>query len=259
MSKDAAEDRRKYRYEKLECPMEEMLAKKDEKIAKLEEKVTELEELLIDAISQINALALERNSAKEAAAAANARSTEAKAGKKKDDKKRRKSKSTHKRAGRERPADTDREATADVSVCDACGSDHFSEVPDEYTSAITEVEQVKAEITRISVKRRRCADCKKLVPGRTDMALPNSRFGINFMVTVAALKLHGMSNQRIREIVAVIYPISMTESAINRMILRMAREIGALYGQSEKRYASPRYATGMRVPGALTAQTTGCG
>ena len=60
MSKDATEDRWKQRYEKLECRMEEMLAKKDEKIAKLEEKVTKLEELLVNAISQINALTLER-------------------------------------------------------------------------------------------------------------------------------------------------------------------------------------------------------
>ena len=125
----------------------------------------------------------------------------------------------------------DREATADASVCDACGSDHFSEVLDKYTRVITEVEQVKAKITRISVKRRHCADCKKLVSGRTDLALPNSRFGINFMMMVTVLKLHGMSNQRIREIVAVIYSISITESAINRMILRMARELGALYEQ----------------------------
>ena len=56
-----------------------MLAKKDETIAKLEK-------LLTDAISQINALTLERNNAKEVAAAANARSTSAKAGKKKDNK-----------------------------------------------------------------------------------------------------------------------------------------------------------------------------
>ena len=102
---------------------------------------------------------------------------------------------------------TYREATADASVCDACGSDHLSEVLDEYTRIITEVEQVKAEITRISVKRRRCADCKKLVSGSTDLALPNSRFGINFMMMVTVLKMHGMSNLRIREIVAMIYAI----------------------------------------------------
>ena len=56
MSKDATEDHWKQRYEKLECQIEEILAKKDEKIAKLEEKVTKLEELLINAIGQINAL-----------------------------------------------------------------------------------------------------------------------------------------------------------------------------------------------------------
>ena len=244
MSKDATEDHWKQRYEKLECRVEEMLARKDETIAKLEE-------LLTNAIGQINALTLERNNAKEATAAANARNINAKAGKKKDDKKRRKSKSTHKRAGRECPADTDREATADASVCDACGSDHFSEVLDKYTRVITEVEQVKAKITRISVKRRHCAGCKKLVSGRTDLALPNSRFGINFMMMVTVLKLHGMSNLRIREIVAVIYSISITESAINRMILRMARKLGALYEQIRKEVRQSPIATGMRVPGAL--------
>ena len=54
------------------------------------------------------------------------------------------------------------------------------------------------------------------------------------MVMVTVLKLHGMSNLRIHEIVAMIYAISVTESAINRMILRMAREIGPLYEQIRK-------------------------
>ena len=52
------------------------------------------------------------------------------------------------------------------------------------------------------------------------------------MVTV--LKLHGMSNLRIREIVAMIYFIPITESAIDRMIFRMAHELGSLYGQIRK-------------------------
>ena len=72
-------------------------------------------------------------------------------------------------------------------------------------------------------------DCKKLVSGKTALALPHSRFGINFMMMVTVLKLHGMSNLRIREIVAMIYTISITESAINRMALRMARHLGPLY------------------------------
>ena len=247
MSKDATEDHWKQRYEKLECRVEEMLAKKDETIAKLEE-------LLTNAIGQINALTLERNNAKGTAAAANARNINAKSGKKKGDKKRRKSKSTHKRTGRERPADIYREATADASVCDACGSDHISEVLDEYTRIITEVERVKAEITRISVKRRRCADCKKLISGRADLALPNSRFGINFMMMVTVLNLHGMSNLRIREIVAMIYSISITESTINCMILRMARELGTLYGQIRKEMRQSQTCNGdessWRVDGA---------
>ena len=105
------EDHWKRRYEKLECRMNEVLAKKDEvlakkdevlakkdevlakkdevlakkdkKIVQLEEKVNRLEGLLTNAINQIEALTLEMNSAKETAAAANARNVNAKTGKKK--------------------------------------------------------------------------------------------------------------------------------------------------------------------------------
>ena len=65
--------------------------------------------------------------------------------------------------------------------------------------------------------------------GRTPLALPNSRYGINFMIMMVILRLHGMSNQRIREIVLIMYSTRITESAINRMVCRMARELGPLY------------------------------
>ena len=227
MSDGITEDHWKRRYEELECQM-------NEKVGKLEEKVGKLEGLLTNAINQIKILTLERDSAKETAAAANARSINAKAGKKKGKTKSKKSAGKHKRTGRKRPTDIDEEVAADAHVCDACGSDHLSKVLDEYERVITEVEQVKAKITRIIVKRRRCTNCKKLVSGKTDLALPRSRFGINFMMMVTVLKLHGMSNLRIREIVAMIYAIPITESAINCMILRMARELGTLYGQIRK-------------------------
>ena len=190
-----------------------------------------MEGLLTNAINQIKTITLELNSAKETAAAANARIINAKADKKKDKKKHKKSASRHKRIGRECPANIDEEVVADANVCDACGGNCLSEVLDEYERVITDIQQVKAKITSIAIKRRRCTNCKKLVSGRTALALPNSRFGINFMMMVTVLKLHGMSNLRIREIVAMIYAIPITESAINRMILRMARELGSLYGQ----------------------------
>ena len=104
MSDGITEDHWKRRYEELECQMNE--------------KVGKLEELFTNAISQINALTLERNNAKEAAAAANARRIGAKAGKKKGKTKGKKSAGKHRRTGKERPADIDREATADASVCD---------------------------------------------------------------------------------------------------------------------------------------------
>ena len=153
---------------------------------------------------------------------------------KKGNKKPKKSKSKHKRTGRKCPTDIDEEVIVDATVCDACGGDRLSKVLDEYERIITDIQQVKAKITKMFIKRRRCTDCKKLVSGKTALALPHSRFGINFMMMVTVLKLHGMSNLRIREIVAMIYTISITESAINRMVLRMARKLGPLYEQIRK-------------------------
>ena len=94
----------------------------------MEEKVNRLEALLLNAISQISTLTLERNNAKEADAATNARRIGAKASKKKGNKKDKTSKSTHNRTGRERPVDIGGKVTADASTCDACGSDRLSEV-----------------------------------------------------------------------------------------------------------------------------------
>ena len=205
MSKNITEDHWKRRYEKLECRMNEMLAKKDEKLAKkdekiaqLEEKVNRLEGLFTNAINQIKALTLELNSAKEAAAAANARNISAKTGKKKGNKKPKKSKSKHKRTGRKCPTDIDEETIADATVCDACGGNCFSEVLDEYGRVIIDIQQVKAKITKIVVKRRRCTDCKKLVSGKTALALPHSRFGINFMMMVTAKAARNVESENTR-------------------------------------------------------------
>ena len=54
-------------------------------------RVDKLEGLLINAVNQIKTLTLERDGAKEIAAAANARNINVKAGKKKDNKKHKKS------------------------------------------------------------------------------------------------------------------------------------------------------------------------
>ena len=82
MSDDTTEDHWKRRCEKLE----EEVVKKDKKIDELEERVNRLEGLLTNAINQIKTITLELNSAKETAAAANARIINAKADKKKDKK-----------------------------------------------------------------------------------------------------------------------------------------------------------------------------
>ena len=89
---------------------------------------------------------------------------------------------------------------------------------------------MELEHIKVTVKRRRCRNCKKTVSGRTPLALPNSRYGINFMIMMVILRLHdGMSDLRICQIVLLTYSARITESAINRMVCRMARELGPLY------------------------------
>ena len=139
--------------------------------------------------------------------------------------------SKHERSGLKRPERIDAEETADSHTCSNCGGSNLSEHTSSYTKIVREITKTELKNIKITVKRRYCRNCKKIVSGSTPLALPNSRYGINFMMMMVILRLHGMSHQRIREIVEIIYSTRITESAINRMVGRVARDLGPLYGK----------------------------
>ena len=132
----------------------------------------------------------------------------------------------------------------------------LSECVSTYTKVVREAAKTELKHIKVTVKRRRCRNCKKTVSGRTPLALPNSRYGINFMIMMVILRLHGMSDLRICNIVMIMYSARITESAINRMVCRMARELVREDQGGGKKLACD---TGTRRPGASTAQTIGCG
>ena len=202
------------------------LAKKDRQLANLAD-------LYTAALRQIQDLTTELQEAKGVISAAVARSIGAKPDKKTGSARRRtKAKgkpSVHRRTGLRRPERIDAEETADPHTCDNCGSSDLSECVSTYTKVVREAAKAELEHIRVTVKRRRCRNCKKTVSGRTPLALPNSRYGINFMIMMVILRLHGMSDLRICQIVLITYSARITESAINRMVCRMARELGPLY------------------------------
>ena len=203
------------------------LAKKDRQLANLAD-------LYTAALRQNQDLTAELQEAKGITSAAVARSIGAKPDKKTGSARRRtKAKgkpSVHRRTGLRRPERIDAEETADPHTCDNCGSSDLSECVSTYTKVVREAARVELEHIKVTVKRRRCRNCKKTVSGRTPLALPNSRYGINFMIMMVILRLHGMSDLRICQIVLITYSARITESAINRMVVcRMARELGPLY------------------------------
>ena len=225
MPDDNSESRIAELEEKVEM-MAGQLAKKDRQLANLAD-------LYAAALRQIRDLTTELQEAKGVISAAVARSIGAKPDKKTGGARRRtKAKgkpSDHRRTGLRRPERIDAEETADPHTCDNCGSSDLSECVSTYTKVVREAARVELEHVKVTVKRRRCRNCKKTVSGRTPLALPNSRYGINFMIMMVILRLHGMSDLRICQIVLLTYSARITESAINRMVCRMARELGPLY------------------------------
>ena len=225
MPDDNSESRIAELEEKVEM-MAGQLAKKDRQLANLAD-------LYAAALRQIRDLTAELQEAKGVISAAVARSIGAKPDKKTGGARRRtKAKgrpSDHRRTGLRRPERIDAEETADPHTCDNCGSSDLSECVSTYTKVVREAARVELEHIKVTVKRRRCRNCKKTVSGRTPLALPNSRYGINFMIMMVILRLHGMSDLRICQIVLLTYSARITESAINRMVCRMARELGPLY------------------------------
>ncbi len=217
--------------------MAEQMAEKDRQMAEKDRQMAKLADLYAAALKQIQDLTAELQEAKGIISAAVARSIGAKPDKKTGSTRRRakgkgKAKgkpSDHKRTGLARPERIDAEETADPHTCDNCGSSDLSECVSTYTKVVREAAKTELKHIKVTVKRRRCRNCKRTVSGRTPLALPNSRYGINFMIMMVILRLHGMSDLRICNIVMMMYSARITESAINRMVCRMARELGPLY------------------------------
>ncbi len=213
------------------------MAEKDRQMTEKDRQMAKLADLYAAALKQIQDLTAELQEAKGIISAAVARSIGAKPDKKTGSTRRRakgkgkgKGKpSDHKRTGLARPERIDAEETADPHMCGNCGSSDLSECVSTYTKVVREAAKTELKHIKVTVKRRRCRNCKRTVSGRTPLALPNSRYGINFMIMMVILRLHGMSDLRICNIVMMMYSARITESAINRMVCRMARELGPLY------------------------------
>ncbi len=243
MSDDNSESRIAELEEKVGVMAEQMaekdrqMAEKDRQMAEKDRQMAKLADPYVAALKQIQDLTAELQEAKGIISAAVARSIGAKPNKKTGSTQRRakgkgkgKGKpSDHKRTGLARPERIDAEETADPHTCGNCGSSDLSECVSTYTKVVREAAKTELRHIRVTVKRRRCRNCKRTVSGRTPPALPNSRYGINFMIMMAILRLHGMSDLRICNIVMMMYSARITESAINRMVCRMARELGPLY------------------------------
>ena len=90
--------------------------------------------------------------------------------------------SKHERSGLKRPERIDAEETADSHTCSNCGGSNLSEHTSSYTKIVREITKTELKNIKITVKRRYCRNCKKIVSGSTPLALPNSRYGINFMM-----------------------------------------------------------------------------
>ncbi len=136
--------------------------------------------------------------------------------------------SRHPRKSRSRRAHIDDAITVDQKECNTCGK-LLSEPTDSYTRIVEDIIPAKAVVTKYTIVRRYCTNCKKQISGNIHTVLSNERFGIRLMVLIISLKTIGLSYGKISHLLQMLFSLHITESAINHAVSTVSKAFGSRY------------------------------
>ncbi len=192
----------------------DIISKKDRQIEELRNKNRQLRAAL--------------ESAKAVTSAVVARSINARSGTKKKRYRKPGRKVGHRGESRKGPAHIDCKVEVNQAECSTCG-DTLSDPTDWYTRTVEDIIPAKVVITQYTVIRRYCRTCKKQVSAMVPYALPNEHFGLRLMLLVVALKLLGLSYEKIGGLFKLLFNLDITEAAVNHAVTKMSEAFGSRY------------------------------
>ncbi|MFN3654698.1 MAG: transposase, partial [Candidatus Nitrosotenuis sp.] len=117
---------------------------------------------------------------------------------------------------------------------------HLSKPTDTYTRFVEDIIPARVIITRYSIRRRYCRDCKRQTSAAIPDVLPNERFGLRLMVLMASLKMLGLSYQKISHPLDMVFGLDVTESTVNHSIRKASAAFADRYSEMIKELKSER-------------------
>ncbi len=115
-------------------------------------------------------------------------------------------------------------------------------------------EQTNTMITQYEIERKYCRDCKKIIEGEVEDALPNSRYGLRVMLLVAFMKIGlALPSQKIVQLFEAQYNFTISDGEIYKMLEQVSQAFGVYYKELQRNIieAAVKHAdeTGWRING----------
>lgn len=151
----------------------------------------------------------------------------------------------HKAHFRPIPKHIDNVCHVPVFVCPICKSTDLSDdVQETRERMIEDIVIPKPIVTKYTIDRRYCRDCKKIVETPVTAALPGARLGIRVMLVVVWLKIKlRLTEEAIPELLEKLFGIKISEGEVIHILSQVADAFGPYYEQllQEIRKAPARY------------------
>ena len=121
----------------------------------------------------------------------------------------------HEGISRKTPERIDKVIEYQLAECPECGGHNLSDVQEERRRVITEIPEQKAINILITLERKYCRNCKKMVEPKIEEALPNSRFGLKLMLLVLIMKLDSrIPSNKITSLLEMLYGVKISDGEV---------------------------------------------
>lgn len=134
----------------------------------------------------------------------------------------------HEGAGRQLPAKIDRrEKLKPLEVCPDCGKP--LRIKGYRKRTILDLVPGNLEAIEWSIPQQYCGNCRKAVEPKVQTALPNSRFGLNFAIWIACLRMLGVSIDKILFLLQADYGLKVSNATVIETCRKLAEFLGDDY------------------------------
>lgn len=138
----------------------------------------------------------------------------------------------HEGISRKTPEKIDKIIEYQLTECPECGGHNLSDVQEERERVITDIPEQKAINILITLERKYCRDCKKMVEPQIEEALPNSRFGLRLMLLVLIMKLDSrIPSNKITSLLEILYNVKISDGEVYVILKQLSKAFGSYHDE----------------------------